>query len=388
MANIRLGRADPPESEWPGREVDETDVAAACGDPRDWFDYEDRLHFHYLVKEYYERARKRVKDANRQVAWGQMVVAGKMGASKSVFIGSFALGRKDRGWGYLRGTPFFHYGGNWLYGRALDGTELYDAIERIPRNSILAMDEAHVAADGSVPNSRGNALIRQLSAGLRKKQGKFILITAKPDLLDRRIRFDCDTVVLPVKPAVEDDQLNDVYRIKRLPKNDLNNFCLCWHVWEDFPYQRMGDPEENGQKKKRRVPPLFIGPPDKTMTMHGNRVRAGYALTDSFIPVESGTAWEFGSAEQIAKSKEQRQKEAEEKQHINKVVGWILSTDPSRVAPVVSTAAIAGQAGVKAADANRILEGYFGAYPDTKNSKGWKFGQIQNIAELLFEDAA
>ena len=385
MANAQMGRAEVPEKYWPGREVSEEDVANASGDYRDWFTFEDRLHYFRLVRDAYHKARKTVKDGSRRVRWGEMLVAGRMGASKSVYCGSFVLGRPRKGWGYLRGTPVFHFGGNWLYGRALDGTELYDAIERMPSNAVLLMDEAHVAADGSVPNNRGNALIRQLTAGLRKKQGLLVLITAKPDLLDRRIRADCERVILPVKPAIEDGQLNEGFRIKKEPKNDLTNFCLCWHVWNDYPYQRLGDPEDDGRKKRRSVPPLFIGMPDQTMSMSGERVRAGMALTDSFIPVESGTAWEFGSADQIKKSKEEREKEADSQRLVNEVIGWILEVDLTQVSPVISTPAIAGQCRVGVSEAQRVLEKYFGAYPNTKASKGWRMEEIQQLAETIFE---
>ena len=383
MAAVNLGRAEPTEKDWPGREVSEEDVRAASGDYRDWFSYKDRMHYHNLAWAYFRRARKRVKDLHRRVNWGQLLVAGRMGASKSVWTGSYSLGRTDRGFGFLRGTPFFHFGGNWLFGRALEGSEVYDAIQYIPSNSIFAMDEAHVAADGSVPNNRGNALLRQLSAGLRKKQCLFILITAKPNLLDRRIRADCDRVVLPVKPQI-DVQGQNLYQGKVTAKNDMNNFALCFHLWEDFPYQRQGDPEDRSGRYKG-VAPLFIGQPDKTMAISGERVRASFALTDSFIPVESGTAWNFGSAEGIATAKKEREQNKTVQDAVNKVVGWILSVDPEDLPAAVSTNAIAGQAGVPNKVAADTLERFFGVYAEAKTTKGWRVDELQAIAIQIFQ---
>ena len=46
-------RRDPPESQWPGRWVNEADVTLSSGDERDWFTLEQRLAaFHEAMNRY------------------------------------------------------------------------------------------------------------------------------------------------------------------------------------------------------------------------------------------------------------------------------------------------------------------------------------------------
>ena len=52
-------RRDPPESQWPGRWVNEADVTLPSGDDRDWFTLEQRLAAFRNSVERYQRARAR-----------------------------------------------------------------------------------------------------------------------------------------------------------------------------------------------------------------------------------------------------------------------------------------------------------------------------------------
>ena len=110
MANVNLGRADPPRSDWPGREVDETDVLKACGDDRDWFATSQRLEAFRKVKACFEYSRQRRKKYSYGFDWGQTLIIGDMGACKSTLTSYLSLGShilQNKEAGYLLGHPFF-----------------------------------------------------------------------------------------------------------------------------------------------------------------------------------------------------------------------------------------------------------------------------------------
>ena len=51
-----LGRADPPEEQWPGRWVNVEDVAMSSGDERDWFNFRMRLTAHVRAMKLFRQA--------------------------------------------------------------------------------------------------------------------------------------------------------------------------------------------------------------------------------------------------------------------------------------------------------------------------------------------
>ena len=94
-----LGRADPPESQWAGRWINEEDVALSSGDDRDWFTLEQRMATFHEGVQRYQTARRRRRKLSSGFNFAQVMFVGDMGAKKSV-----AMGHEGYKW-FQRGHP-------------------------------------------------------------------------------------------------------------------------------------------------------------------------------------------------------------------------------------------------------------------------------------------
>ena len=119
---------DAPEHRWPGREVDEEDVARSAGDPRDWFTAAERLQAHIEAKFGYRKAAGE-DDPDWEPAL--ILFCGDMGSGVSACIAHEAAT-----W-FKRGHPFFHYG-DFNFGWRL-GLDIHHTAAHMPIGSVVAL---------------------------------------------------------------------------------------------------------------------------------------------------------------------------------------------------------------------------------------------------------
>ena len=287
MANIVLGRGDPPPSAWPGREMTVEDVALASGDERDWFSFQHRLEafhdVHGMFWSAWRRKRVRANVRNHHLKFGQIMIVGDLGAGKSVLTLTDILPY------HAAGHPFFH-NGPWLIGRKVEGSSLYDIVGNIPRFSIVAFDETHVSFGSGLTATKGLQAWESDSAGFRKENCRVYMPTAKAVLVAPHIRQNSTEVWRPVKVNV-DGRDNPAHYDEELPAHSNRaNFIQAWEVWRDYPFQAADIIDSGGLRRDRRS---GLGRPDAVYLRNNETVRLGYMLTDSFAPVESTRVRQF-----------------------------------------------------------------------------------------------
>ena len=241
MAAVVLGRADPPESAWAGRWIDEDDVAMSCGDERDWFDDpEMRFQAHRDAMTRFRQGRARRRKMASGFNFAQVMFIGDMGASKSV-----SACHEAYRW-FQRGHPFFHNGG-FNFGRLVEGADIYELVDRVPRHSVIGLDEAHTGLESGMAMSTGVRSFAILCAGLRKKNCKLLLMSAMARMVVRIVREMTSEVRRPLK--IQASPLDHGFGIEYPAHSDPRNFVLCWEVWYDFPFRGVDITE--GRRSRR-----------------------------------------------------------------------------------------------------------------------------------------
>lgn len=271
-----FGRRQLPPDDAPGRPIAQEDVAAGCGDPRDWFTPVQRLDA-AMDAEAKHLAHRDAPLNTGLFQYGIIGLGGPMGAGKSTIAGlECAL------W-YIFGHQFLQPGG-WLFGRIVDNpSEFYDVVESVRLYTSLAWDEAHSGLEAQMASSEGVALWTQLLAGMRKKACRVFLPSAMLHLISPQIRWALDQVWVPVpirtahkSPAAEEEH-------KAKPAHSRpENFILVVRQWKDNPL-RNADPRKKGGY-------MGMGRPDHRIVYSPYAVRAAKILTDTFKPVEAGVA--------------------------------------------------------------------------------------------------
>ena len=236
-----LGRADPPEEQWPGRWVNVEDVAMSSGDERDWFSFRMRLTAHVRAMKLFRQARRRRRKISSGFDFAQIMWVGDMGASKSVSAAEEAF------WWFQRGHPFFHNGG-FNFGRIVEGADIYEVIANVPMYSVIAIDEAHTGLESGMSMSTGVRGFAILCAGLRKKGCKLLLMSAMARMIVRIVREMTSEVRRPFKvnAAPQDHGLSIDYQ----PHSDPRNFILAWDLWHDFPFRGVDIVDGKGGKRR------------------------------------------------------------------------------------------------------------------------------------------
>ena len=265
-------RSDPPEEEWAGREIDIDDVINAGGDYRDWFSVDMRINAHLRARGLFMLARRRRKRFNTG-GWdfGQTLIVGRMGAKKSVLAAYLAY------YWYVRGHPVFS-NGSLLFGRRVEGAELYDVVSRIPHDSLIFVDEAHGTFESAASTTTGVRAWEIQAAGLRKLNCKIFMASAMAKMIAPAIRQECDTLLRPRKVKVSSEV---PWQAKYANHSDPRNFLMGWDKWTGYPFQGADLIGGGGRSGKS------LGKPDATViTKNPNTVRNAFLLTDSFVPVD------------------------------------------------------------------------------------------------------
>ena len=270
-------RSDPPEHLWGGRPITVDDVINAGGDYRDWFNVDMRIQAHLRAEGMYRLARRRRKTFNTG-GWdfGQQLIVGRMGSKKSALASYIAY------YWYQRGHPVFS-NGSFLFGRKVEGAELYDIVAKVPHDSLIFVDEAHGTFESAAATTTGVRAWEIQSAGLRKLNCKIVMASAMAKMIAPAIRQECDTLLRPRKINVESES---PWRSNPPSHSDPRNFMMAWDVWGGYPFQ--GADLVGGAGKSTKG---GLGKPDSTkITRNPNAVRNAYLLTDSFVPVDMAHA--------------------------------------------------------------------------------------------------
>ena len=284
----RHAHGDPPRESWPGREIDARDVQLAASHKMDELPEAWRHEAHQQAT-----AAHLAAYPERQVKphWNFTLILGRMGSGKSTLAAILAYSK------YIKGWPVFH-SGSFLFGRELAADRVYTAVNDIPDNSVLFMDEAHVIATLGGDTSRHALLLLQSIAGLRKKNCELILATASDDLMSRRLKREAHELLIPFKPKIEphkDMSIRAMHRrylglapLDAAPRGS-NLYRLAFYRVPDFPFNMDNTLTQLGLEDKAE------SLADRKMYLHGpippRTVRIGLLLNDSFRPVAIGSSF-------------------------------------------------------------------------------------------------
>lgn len=378
LGNIDLGRADPPEQDWPGRWVDYRDVMLSSGDERDWFTFRHRLTAHVRAMRLFRQARRRRRKRSSGFDFAQIMWVGDMGASKSVSAAEEAF------WWFQRGHPFFHNGG-FNFGRVIEGSDIYEIIANVPMYSVIAIDEAHTGLESGMAMSTGVRGFAILCAGLRKKGCKLLLMSAMARMIVRIVREMTSEVRRPFK--VEAATQDHGFRVDYPAHSDPRNFVLAWEQWDNFPFRGVDIVDGRGERKRNDG----LGRPDDVRGVCGEAVRNAYLLTDSFRPVDTAHAQRFAGKAAMEAARAEQLNAGFTDDH-RRVLGWLHERLSRPDCPVnLKTDVVALGLGMKSRTVGQLMNSIFGDQDGVSGSNGWKTAGLKRVMfakfDLLFDDA-
>ena len=279
-AKAHAARGDPPRDEWPGQPVDEEMLYRSAGDPRDWFHPGHRLEAADQAWAEFEDSRDRRRNLFSGFDWNQILIIGEFGAGKTTL--GVLLARYYFGLGH----PVFS-NTSCLFGWRLGLEELYTAMGRIPKNSVLLVDESSASLSGSMGAGVAVQMWGEFGLNLRKQNCVVVYMTAKDHMVAHSVRRECKEVWMPIKRSDMTIEKLPGYTSPAdlAPRDDPDNFMMGVHVWDDYPYQKQNliegkDPNDKGG----------FGSPVRTRFYSGTRVREAYLLNDTFELAQAGAA--------------------------------------------------------------------------------------------------
>ena len=364
------GRADPPMSSWAGRWMTERDVGMSAGDERDWFTFEMRLQAHYDAIRRFCEARQRRRKLSSRFDFAQIMFIGDMGASKSV-----SAGHEAYKW-FQRGHPFFHNGG-FNFGRVVEGADIYELVDAVPRHSVIAIDEAHTGLESGMAMSTGVRAFAILCAGLRKKNCKLLLMTAMARMVVRMVREMTSEVRRPLKvrAAAQDHG----WSVEYPGHSDPKNFVLAWELWRDFPFRGVDITEGRRARKDG------LGPADDVRVAAGEAVRNAFMLTDSFRPVDTAHAQIYAGKAAMEESRAGRTETGFTDRHMA-VVEYLWSRAATPDCPrYIKPEVIALALEMRPQAVGRILSGLFGDIDGARKTNGYDMNTLRVVIPVMFE---
>ena len=224
--------------------------------------------------------RERRRDLFSGFDWNQILIIGEFGAGKTTL--GVLLARYYFGLGH----PVFS-NTSCLFGWRLGLEELYTAMGRIPKNSVLLVDESSASLSGSMGAGVAVQMWGEFGLNLRKQNCVVVYMTAKDHMVAHSVRRECKEVWMPIKRSDMTIEKMPGYTSPAdlLPRDDPDNFMMGVHVWDDYPYQKRNliegkDPNDTGG----------FGQPVRTRFYSGTRVREAYLLNDTFELAQAGAA--------------------------------------------------------------------------------------------------
>ena len=369
----RLGRRDPPESAWAGHDVTEDAVVVASGDDRDWFEYEMRLRAFRRGQKLFRQARKRRRNFGSGFGHEQIMFVGQMGAKKTLSAAEEAFK-----W-YQRGHPVFHNGG-FLFGREVEGAQIYEIVDNVPMHSVILVDEAHSALESGSGTTSGVRGFVILEAGLRKKNCKLLLMSAMAKKVHPMVREMCSTVRRPLKVNIKKDDFG--YTVHDPPHSNPVNFAIVWEEWRDYPFLGLDiiDGQRGGGHREG------LGSPDALLLAQGESVRNAYMLIDSFRPVEPSVAMRYAGKAAMEEARAQKQQGGQLSEDHQNVIWWLDERLNQPECPAnIKTAVVAMALGKSESYVGRLMSGLFGDIDGMQASRGgWKTDQLRRALAVKF----
>ncbi len=370
----RLGRLDPPPSAWPGEPVAEDAVVAASGDERDWFIYQMRLAAFRRARALFRQARGRRRKMSSGFKHEQIMFVGQMGAKKTVSAAEEAFK-----W-HQRGHPFFHNGG-FLFCNEVEGADIYEIVDDVPMYSVIAVDEAHSTLESGSGTTSGVRGFVILEAGLRKKQGKLLLMSAMAKKVHPMVREMCSTVRRPLQVTIKKDDFG--YSASDPGHSDPANFVIVWEESRDYPFLGLDIIDgERGQPRRQG-----LGAPDAVMMAQGESVRNAYLLIDSFRPVEPSVAMRYAGKQAMEDARARKEGGGEGLNADQQAVIWWLHErlrQPECPA-TLKTAVVAMAVGMGDSYVGRLMSGLFGDIDGVQASRGgWRTDQVRRALAAKF----
>ena len=369
----QLGRRDPPPSAWPGETVTEDAVAVASGDERDWFIYRMRLAAFRRGRALFLRARRRRRKYSSGLRHEQIMFVGQMGAKKTVSAAEEAFR-----W-YQRGHPVFHNGG-FLFGNYVQGSDIYEIVDDVPKYSVILVDEAHSTLEsgsGATTGVRGFVI---LEAGLRKQNGKLLLMSAMAKKVHPMVREMCSTVRRPLKVIIRKEDFG--YAVSEPGHSDPANFVIVWEEWRDYPF--LGTDIIDGQVGQKGK--YGLGPPDAVMMAQGESVRNAYMLIDSFAPVERSVAMRYAGKQAMEDAWARKEGGGELSDDQQAIVWWLHQRLQQPECPATLKTGVVAMA-VEMGDSyvGRQMSKLFGDIDGVQASRGgWKTDQLRRALAAKF----
>lgn len=139
-----------------------------------------------------------------QSDWGLYIMGGDKGTGKSLVATALA----ERDWCEEGRLVFSNLG--FEFGFQIKALDLYVGIAGMPPNSTLIIDEAHQPLATVGAASYKNLSVRQMLAGLRKINGKILMLSSQPDNIDGQVLNEADYAMTPQNcyPGLEKARAN------------------------------------------------------------------------------------------------------------------------------------------------------------------------------------
>ena len=365
-----LGRVDPPENRWAGRWIEEPDVALSSGDDRDWFRYQMRLRAHLDGMKRFRQARRYRRKLSSGFEFAQVMFVGDMGAKKSV-----SAAHEAYKW-FQRGHPFFHNGG-FNFGRLVEGSDIYELVDAVPRNSVIGLDEAHTGLESPMAMSTGVRSFGILEAGLRKKNCKILLMSAMAKMIVRTVRDMTSEVRRPLKVNIQENDHG--FKVDYAPHLDPRNFVVVYEVWRDFPFRGIDLTEGKRARKDG------LGPPDDVRMVQGDSVRNAYLLTDSFRPVDTAHAQRFAGKAAMDAARAGNNAAGGLSDDHRMLISYLWQFSASGGAPrFIQVEAIALELEMESSHVGRLMRGLFGTVDGIKKKGGYDMMMLQEAIAAKF----
>ena len=347
--------------EWPGRWVDDEDVAAACGDERDWFQYQHRLKASRNIRDTFWEVRGRRRKLTsrylgrgRKFEFAQIQIVGDVGASKSTLSVKEAAYWHERGHVVVTNGPA-------LFGLRVEGSEIYTIVDRVPQMTVIIIDEAHSGLGGNLVQTIGYQEFLKLCAGIRKKQCRLILPTAMAEDVGRRIREMTSEVWEPVKPTIARRDYG--YRITQPPHSDPANFVLCWQIWHGFPFRE--------HRYRSKFPKA-----DDIRLQQGEPVRRAFLCTDSFMPLDTFTG-DHARREAMDEYREQQNQQNLTAEHQTVLMYLARRLQDEEGPPTyIHPETVSFDTGIEKARLGRVMLALFGDVDDMQARQGYRMEKI------------
>ena len=240
---------------------------------------------------YYHKVKRRVKIDKSD--WGLYILGGDKGSGKSLIMS--ALAEKD--W-CDEGRPVFSNLG-FEFGYQIAAIDIYLAISGMPEDGVLIIDEAHQPLANVGSSSLKHLAVRQMLAGLRKKNQKVFMLSSQVDNIDGRILDECDWALTPMS----------TYPGKEKTRNRNGELAFAGQPWLWKKLVRIGP--RPYVRRKGRASDIFSsyginvhGAPPKrgTLLLPPSRLLQASLAYDSFAPLMNPMESGMGvTADQIRK---------------------------------------------------------------------------------------